>query len=53
MDEYAAKTLDDLAKLPPNIYRAGLHDLFDYVRDCPWGGLEQKLGKGRQEAKPQ
>lgn len=43
MDEYAAKTLEDLSKLPANIYRAGLRDLFDYVRECPWGGLEQLL----------
>lgn len=43
MDEYAAKALDGLARMPASVYRAGLADLLDYVRGCPWGGLQQAL----------
>lgn len=28
-----------LRAMPANIYRAGLADLLDYIRGCPWGGL--------------
>ena len=28
-----------LKMLPTNIYRSGLGDLLDYIRECPWAGL--------------
>jgi geranylgeranyl pyrophosphate synthase len=46
MDEYAAKATESLKQMPANIYRAGLQDLFDYVRQCSWGGLDEKLAVG-------
>lgn len=30
-----------LRLMPVNIYRSGLADLLDYIRGCPWGGLER------------
>jgi heptaprenyl diphosphate synthase len=41
--------------MPMNIYRSGLADLLDYIRDCPWGGLpahvtqQEGAGRGRSE----
>jgi geranylgeranyl pyrophosphate synthase len=46
MDEYAEKATESLKQMPANIYRAGLQDLFDYVRQCSWGGLDEKLAVG-------
>lgn len=46
MDEHAAKATESLRQMPANIYRAGLQDLLDYVRQCSWGGLNEKLAVG-------
>ena len=32
--------------MPTNIYQLGLVDLLEYVRRCPWGGLEELLADG-------
>jgi len=41
---YSGKAEECLRQMPLNIYSTGLADLFDYVKDCSWGGLE-KQGK--------
>ena len=43
LDHYAALAEACWSKMPINIYRSGLGDLFDYIKKCPWGGLEKKL----------
>ena len=43
MGLYAQKAKTELGKMPSNIFRMGLTDLFEYIRQCPWGGLETKL----------
>jgi heptaprenyl diphosphate synthase len=40
---------DRLRRMPANIYRAGLADLLDYIRGCPWGGLERPRPKGHRK----
>jgi len=42
---YTEKTEECLRQMPLNIYRMGLTDLFDYIKDCSWGGLDGR-GKG-------
>lgn len=44
MAGYAAKAEDALSQMPVNIYRTGLSDLLDYIRDCPWTGLGGGMG---------
>jgi octaprenyl-diphosphate synthase len=39
INEFVTKTSEYLDQMPMNIYRSGLADLFDYVKDCSWGGL--------------
>lgn len=50
MSEYFAKAEQCLSQMPLNIYRFGLADLLDYVRNCPWGGLEASIS-GLKRAK--
>jgi octaprenyl-diphosphate synthase len=40
MAGYYDQSVAALQRMPFNIYREGLHDLLDYVRDCSWGGLD-------------
>jgi heptaprenyl diphosphate synthase len=38
-----------LRLMPMNIYRSGLADLLDYIRDCPWGGdMQERLARRRE-----
>jgi geranylgeranyl pyrophosphate synthase len=43
MDEYAARSMSCVASMPVGIFRHGLVDLLEYVRQCPWGGLGKQL----------
>jgi geranylgeranyl pyrophosphate synthase len=45
MRSYMETTKEYLNQMPRNIYSMGLADLFDYVTQCPWGGLEGKINK--------
>lgn len=47
LDHYAALAEEQAARMPLNIYRFGLLDLLEYVRRCPWGGLDDRLKAGR------
>lgn len=38
--KYIDETERCLALMPKNIYTFGLYDLFDYIKRCPWGGME-------------
>ena len=38
--KYVDKTEDYLSMMPKNIYTLGLFDLFDYVKNFPWGGMK-------------
>ncbi len=46
VEQYADAAATHARRMPLNIYRLGLLDLLDYVRRCPWGGLEEHLGNG-------
>lgn len=48
MDRYAKRAETCLQQMPNNIYRMGLSDLLGYVKECPWGGLGNKVN-GRKE----
>ena len=37
---YIEKTQDYLSMMPKNIYTLGLFDLFDYIKNFPWGGMK-------------
>lgn len=47
MASYLESARMGLAQMPINIYRTGLADLLDYVKNCPWGGLDAHRGEGR------
>lgn len=47
MNRYVVKANEYLSQMPNNIYRMGLADLFDYIKHCPWGGLDSKINKKR------
>jgi octaprenyl-diphosphate synthase len=47
VDQYADAAATYAQDMPMNIYRLGLADLLDYVRRCPWGGLEGHLANGK------
>ena len=38
--KYIKKAEDSLSLMPKNIYTFGLFDLFDYVKNFPWGGMK-------------
>jgi geranylgeranyl pyrophosphate synthase len=46
MTVYAAKAEAALSQMPVNIYRAGLADLLDYIRQGPWTGLAGRINSG-------
>jgi geranylgeranyl pyrophosphate synthase len=39
---YTEKAAECLRQMPLNIYRMGLMDLLDYIKDCSWGGLDSR-----------
>lgn len=48
IDRFARLTDECLSRMPVNIYRSGLADLFDYVKQCSWGGFRpQRNGNGK------
>jgi len=51
INEFTGKTTEALAQMPMNIYTSGLADLFDYVRDCSWGGLAPVKSRARKGKK--
>jgi len=53
MNRYVVQTEKYLSQMPNNIYRLGLIDLFDYIRHCPWGGLEKKINKKKKNLEEQ
>ena len=40
VNNYIKKAENNLSNMPKNIYTFGLYDLFDYIKQCPWGGVE-------------
>jgi heptaprenyl diphosphate synthase len=44
---YSGKAEACLKQMPLNIYSTGLADLFDYIKDCSWGGLTSQ-GKDKE-----
>ena len=46
VERYASAAAASVQEMPLNIYRHGLLDLLEYVRRCPWGGLEAHLAPG-------
>jgi len=43
LDQRAGAAAAQIAAMPPSIYRLALADLLEYVRQCPWGGLESRV----------
>jgi|GEM_PF-513537 len=41
INRFAAQADECLNRMPVNIYRSGLGDLFDYIQKCSWGGFKQ------------
>jgi len=48
IEDHIAQAREALARMPANIYRAGLEDLLDYVRHCSWGGLEERMSPAKE-----
>lgn len=46
VEQYADAAAACARRMPMNIYQLGLVDLLEYVRLCPWGGLEEHLTNG-------
>jgi octaprenyl-diphosphate synthase len=51
INEFVGKTTEFLEQMPVNIYRSGLADLFDYVKDCSWGGLAPATSSAKKDKK--
>lgn len=57
LKSYVRNVENCLDRMPMNIYRTGLADLFDYVQRCSWGGFDksqnaQEKRNGRAEKGP-
>ncbi len=51
LKRYVRSVETSLDKMPVNIYRTGLADLFDYVQQCSWGGFTQSnIAKEKRNA---
>jgi len=46
INRFSAQADECLSRMPVNIYRTGLVDLFEYIKECSWGGFQRPV-KGK------